>query len=209
MATATTSRQGRPAHRSRKQAKRRSSSAAIGGWISATEFEVRYADVPFCELERGEVIYLTAGGWKHSRISLRIAFLLERWAEKTKRGRVLVNEAGLITERNPDTVRGVDVMYFSYRRVPDGKEPEGFAETPPELAVEVVGKKQGWKKMVQKAGEYLALGADRVWIVDPGARTLHVFMADKEPSKYDDTATIRDDAILPGFSCKVSEFFKS
>lgn len=182
---------------------------AIATRLTAEEFEKRYVDVPFCELERGEVIYLTAGGWKHSRISLKVAFLLERWAEKTKRGRVLINDAGLITERDPDTVRGVDVMYFSFQRVPEGKEPEGFAETPPELAVEVVGKKQGWKKMVGKAAEYMAMGAARVWIVDPKARTLHVFAEDEEPKKYDINSTIRDEAILPGFSCKVSEFFKA
>ena len=57
--------------------------------------------------------------------------------------------------------------YFSYRRLPRVKEPQGFARTPPELAVEVVGKGQGWPKMLEKAGEYFAMGVDCVWIVDP------------------------------------------
>src|SRR5438105_10779732 len=111
--------------------------------ITAKTFAKQFADVAFCELERGEVVYLTAGGWFHSIICTNIVVLLSNWARKTRRGRVLSNEMGLFTEQDPDTVRGVDVAYFSYRRLPRGKAPQGFARTPPELAVEVVGKGQG------------------------------------------------------------------
>lgn len=150
---------------------------------------------------------MTAGGWKHSRITVRATFLLESWAQNTKRGRVLAGEAGLITERDPDTVRGADVVYISYQRLPEGKEPESFVETPPELVVEVIGKGQGWSKMLAKAGEYMQMGVDRVWILNPKAKTVHVVRPDEDPLKLVETDTIQDDSIMPGFSCKVAEFF--
>lgn len=177
--------------------------------LTAEEFERDYADVDFCELERGEVVHLTAGGWRHSSIVTRVTFLLEAWARQSGRGRVLTGEAGLITARSPDTVRGVDVMYFSFERVLRGNEPESFAETAPNLAVEVVGKGQSWKKMTEKAAEYLRLGADRAWIIDPRKRTLHVFRPDEPPREYAEADIIEDDAALPVFSCKVGEFFEN
>jgi Uma2 family endonuclease len=137
-----------------------------------------------------------------------VAFLLGNWAREHGLGRVLTGEAGLITGRDPDTVRGVDVLYFSYDRVPKGREPESFAETAPNLAVEIVGKGQGWKKMTEKAAEYLRLGADRAWIIDPRKRTLHVFRPDEPPHEYTEADVIRDDAALPGFSCKVADIFE-
>src|SRR5262245_29424255 len=106
--------------------------------LTAEDFERQYADVEFCELERGEVIQLNAAGWRHSRISMRVAFVLESWAMSTKLGRVVTGDMGLITARGPDTVRGVDVVYFSYQRLPKGREPQGFAEVAPELAIEIV-----------------------------------------------------------------------
>lgn len=182
--------------------------AHLNDKLTAAQFAKQYVDVPFCELERGEVVFLTAGGWPHSAIVARIAILLGVWAKRSKRGRVLTSEAGVITQRMPDTVRGVDVLYISYRRVPKGKEPTGFLKTPPELAVEVIGKGQGWGKMVEKAGEYFALGVDRVWLVDPKRRTVHILEPNAEPIRLTMADTITDRKILPGFKCKVSEFFE-
>ena len=176
--------------------------------LTAEQFAEQFADADFCELERGEVIHLMAGGWQHSSISSRVAWLLTDWARRTNAGRVLTNEAGLITARNPDTVRGVDVLYYSFERVPKGREPESFADVPPNLAVEIVGKGQSWQKMTEKAGEYLAIGADRAWIIDPRRQTLHVFRPDEPPQAFGLADTLTDEAVLPGFTCRIAEIFE-
>lgn len=176
--------------------------------LTAEEFEREYADADFCELERGEVVRWTAGGWGHSRIGARIAHFLSVWAEAARHGRVLIGEAGLITQREPDTVRGVDVAYFSFERLPTGAEPDGFVTVPPNLAVEIVGKGQGWGKMVEKAGEYLRMGVDRVWIVNSKTRTVHIYCADSDPQRLGEADTLSDPAFLPGFTCKVSAIFQ-
>ncbi len=175
--------------------------------LSAEEFESRFADTPFCELERGEVIQLTVGGWRHSALCARIAWLLGDWAQRGGAGRVLTGEAGVITARDPDTVRGMDVAYFSFERVPRGQEPESFAEVAPTLAVEVIGKGQGWKKMTEKAAEYLRMGADRVWIIDPKRKSLHVFTSDQPPREYGVGETIEKDTALPGLVLAVTGIF--
>ena len=150
-----------------------------------------------------------AGGLPYGGISANITHFLSAWARRTRSGRVYTNEAGVITETDPDTVRGIDVAYFSYRRVPRGKEPKGFSRTPPELAVEIVGQAQGWNKMLEKAGEYLRMGVDRVGIVDPQTRRVHILRPDAEPQIFGERQTISDPAILPGFRCRVRDFFRA
>ena len=120
---------------------------------------------------------------------------------------MLSGEAGLLTESEPDTVRGMDVAFVSYKRLPKGRESMSFSKVPPELAVEIVGQKQGWPEMLRKAGEYLHVGVDRVWIIDPATRRLHVIRPDHEPQILEESALVQDAAILPGFRCRVRDFF--
>ncbi|MEW6251448.1 MAG: Uma2 family endonuclease [Planctomycetota bacterium] len=182
---------------------------AIQNLLTARQFERISAALGPCELERGEVVPLAPGGPEHSEITTNITFLLSLWARRMKRGRVWTAEPGLVTATDPDTVRGVDVIYYSYKRVPRGmKFPPGFSRFPPELAVEIIGKGQGWRKMVEKAGEYLRMGVDRVWIVDPRTRRVHVLRPDAEPRVFSTKDKLTDPQILPGFRAAVSAFFE-
>jgi Uma2 family endonuclease len=174
--------------------------------MTAQEFEGAAARLGPCELVRGEVVTLSPGGILHSRITATAAFLLEQWNRRQRSGRVLAGEMGLIIERDPDTVRGADVAYYSYERLPVDAAGEGFCAVPPNLVVEVVGKGQGWREMVAKTAEYLHMGVDRVWIIDPSTKRVHIYRPDGEPAVLGQDQTLTD-PILPGFSCQVAEFF--
>lgn len=174
---------------------------------TATEFEAQCPRLGPCELVRGEVLPLSPGGYSHSYVTINVAGLLWEWARRTGSGRVLGGEAGLIVETDPDTVRGADVAYISYQRVPRGRIPDGFGTVPPELVVEIVGKGQSWRDMVEKAGEYMKMGVDRVWVIDPRTREMHVFKPDGGPAALDEDQDVTDDQVLPGFSCRVADFF--
>jgi len=176
--------------------------------ITTEEFEEMCYQFNPCELVRGEVIRLSPGGIRHSRTTVRVTRLLDQWCERSNLGRVFSNETGFVVEHGPDTVRGADVAFISYQRLPAEMEPTGFSEIPAELVVEIVGKGQGWRHMVEKAGEYLAMGVDRVWIIDPKARTVHIFQSDAQPLALSEADTLEDEAILPGFSCQVQQFFE-
>lgn len=178
------------------------------GRTSAEEFETLAATLGPCELVRGEVVHLSPAGFDHSRSVSKLAFLIESWCATTKAGRTLSGEAGLIVERDPDTVRGADVAYYSYTRLPRGATPSGFLETPPELIAEFVGKGHGWRELVEKAGEYLHMGVDCVWVFDPKKRTVHIFKPDAEPIAITANATLSESSVLPGFSCTVAEIFQ-
>ena len=159
-----------------------------------------------CELVRGEVLKLSPGGHEHSRITGTVSILLGTWA--MGRGRVLTGEAGIRVESDPPTIRGADVAYLSYQRLPKGQSLSGFTTVAPELVVEIVGKGQGWGAMVEKAGEYLRMGIDRVWVIDPATRRVHIFRPDSEPAALGEDEELRDDRVLPGFACTVARLFE-
>src|SRR5437016_1384373 len=98
--------------------------------LTLDEFEARYADVPLLELVRGKIVRLMPGKGSHSVTSSNAVRILGNWAKRTRRGRIWSNEAGVVTERHPDTVRGADCIYISFTRLPRGKGLDSFLSVP-------------------------------------------------------------------------------
>ena len=175
--------------------------------MSASKFEQIAANLGPCELVRGEVILMSPGGMGHSWINTTIAVLLSNWATRTKAGRVYSAELGLITKTDPDTVRGADVACYSFDRLPRGDETPGFADVPPNLVVEVVGIGHSSPYLLEKSSEYLQMGVDRVWIVDPKRRSVCVVRPDNEPTVLNAKQVVTDSEILPRLRCRVADLF--
>ena len=53
-------------------------------------------------------------------------------------GYALSNDSAVLTERDPDTVRGADVCFYSHARWPRIQVGKTLPPVPPDLAVEVV-----------------------------------------------------------------------
>ncbi len=158
------------------------------------------------ELVRGAIIIMVLPGFRHGKVQGRIVSILDQFARPRRLGQVL-GETGVITERDPDSVRGPDVVYWSAARLPLDAEPEVWADVPPDLCVEVRSPDESGPKMKNKADEYLAAGVGVVWYVDPTARTVTIYRPG-QPARVvaaDDTLTGED--VLPGFACPVADFF--
>src|SRR6185436_15149951 len=65
-----------------------------------------------CELERGRIIEMSRPGKLHGLICANVAGILRNYAIQRKKGYVCSNDTGVIVERDPDTVRGPDVLFF-------------------------------------------------------------------------------------------------
>ncbi len=77
------------------------------------------------ELVRGEVVPVCRPGFQHGRQQAGIGMVLDRFGESTGHGRATV-ETGLVTERDPDTVKGPDISYWSAERLPLDQKPQGY-----------------------------------------------------------------------------------
>lgn len=129
-------------------------------------------------------------------------------ARKHKSGRVISNDSGVITERDPDTVRGADVAYYSYKRVPKGRLPKGYFPEPPEAIVEVRSPSDKMSKILKKIGEYLDVGVDVVCLIDPELETITVYEGDLPPRVLHQSDTLDITKIMPGLRVAVARFFE-
>lgn len=131
------------------------------------------------ELVRGKVVYMNVPFPRHGHYCFAVARHLANFVDRNRLGWVFTNDSGVQTERDPDTVRGPDVAYYSYQRVPEGKLPDGYLSAVPELAVEIRSAETRWKNLHKKVGEFLDAGVINVCVVDPDVQTVHVFSADQ------------------------------
>lgn len=163
----------------------------------------------FFELDEGEVIELTRPKPLHGFIYTRVAFLLTLYCQRRGRGYVLSNDTGVILSRDPDTVRGPDVMlYDDGKSYGDLEAEESWPETPPALAVEVLSPSDRHGQIARKVAQYLNAGVGLVWVVDPPSREVTVHRRDAEPVVTAAGGTLEGGDLLPGLSVMIDELFR-
>jgi Uma2 family endonuclease len=160
------------------------------------------------ELVKGELVTMPPPRPRHGEICMQIGYLLRRYFEDHPLGRVVCNDSSMITERDPDTVRGPDVAYYSYERVPKGPLPDGLLPVAPELVFEVRSPSDRWGDLHTKVAEYLNVGVNVVCVLDNDTRAAHLFFADREPQVLgaEDEFSLPD--VLGEFGVKVARFFE-
>lgn len=160
------------------------------------------------ELDEGRVIELPNPKKLHGVVCMRIGFQLESYARRMGRGQVASNDAGVILGRSPDTVRGPDMAYFAEQQSMAELAAEGYAETPPVLAVEVLSPDDRPGRVARKVAQYLRAGVKLVWVVDPEICEIAVHRTGAdEPVLLDAEAVLTGGEVLPGFECRAGEFF--
>ncbi|MCI0637852.1 MAG: Uma2 family endonuclease [Gemmataceae bacterium] len=179
--------------------------------ITAEEFAKTGPETDGFELVRGELVPIPPPRRRHGEVCINAGFLLKQYVKRRGKDSVVGNDAGILTERDPDTVRGIDVMLYlnpKWKRKGAKRESETYDDYPPELAVEVRSPKQSWKKLIEKVNEYLSMGVKMVWVIDPSVERVTVFTPDSEPVVYAAENELDGGEVLPGFRCKVAEFFE-
>jgi Uma2 family endonuclease len=176
--------------------------------ITAAEF-LRMEDLGSCELLRGRIVRKNPPGFRHGRVAFRIGHLLEAYLESNDIGRTSGLDAGVITEHDPDTVRGADVLYYSYQRLPVEQDPADYPELPPEIIWEVLSPGNVHSKMLVKVGEYLEAGVLMVCVVDPERKTFVTYYPDRPEETIGPGQIWRAESILSGFELSVDRVFSS
>jgi len=179
---------------------------SVSTLITADEFAQMSFDGPV-ELIRGEVAEMTRPGGVHGVVCLRSAVALDSWTNRNAKYQVVVNDTGVVTKRDPDTVRGPDVLVIRRDRLPGGQIPQGNFPVAPEVCVEVRSPHDRWSEIIQRVSEYLAIGVAEVWVIDPERRRVHVYFADTEPDVLE-VGSVLVSRTLPEFECPVEEFFR-
>src|SRR5258708_18643824 len=93
--------------------------------LTAEEFLRLPAGGPTSELIRGVVVMMNQPNFNHGLITANVHLLLGNFVKQHNLGRTVITDSGVITERDPDSVRGPDVAYYTYERIPKGTRIRG------------------------------------------------------------------------------------
>ncbi len=170
----------------------------------------QYADLPDdgrrTELVNGKVVEESPPGFRHGVIANRVGRLIGNHVAERKLGWVTSNDSGVPTRRGPDTVRGPDVAYYSFSRIPADQPPEGYPEVAPELVVGVRSPSNTWRAINTKVWEYTAAGVKVVCVLDPEAACLWVYTPDQPPRRLTADEELTLPEVFPDFRAPVREF---
>ncbi len=160
------------------------------------------------ELVRGRIVPMPMPKPRHRQICVRACYLLFAHIDAHDLGHLLCNDSGVITERGPDTVRGADISFYSFARVPKGPLPDRYLETPPDLVVEVLSPSDRWPKLLARVAEYLDAETTVVLVLDDQRRMAHLYRADGTTHLLgaEDELSIPD--LLGDFRVSVGRFFE-
>jgi Uma2 family endonuclease len=175
--------------------------------LTAEEFAVQPDDGRRTELVKGVVVEMPPTNFRHGVACNRIGRILGTYVEEHGLGWVLNNDAGVVTQRDPDTVRGPDVAYFSFSRLPKDSIPDKYPAVSPELVVEVKSPSDRVSHLSAKAGEYLDAGAVVVLVVDPDTESVAVFTQNELPRRLSNGDELALPELFPDFRVPVRQFF--
>ena len=175
--------------------------------LTGEEFVKRYPK-HWVELVDGIVKEVAMPGFEHGMVVVTVARLLGNYVADHSLGRVVCNDTFFFTRHHPDVVRGMDVAYISYARLPKGPVPCGPLDVAPELVVEVRSPTDAWTDVFAKVEEYLAAGVGAVIVLDPEKQSASVCRPGIDQTDFHagDTLTVPD--VLPGFAVEVARLFE-
>jgi Uma2 family endonuclease len=160
------------------------------------------------ELMRGTIVEVPPTFFRRGHICANIVAVLEEFVRRHQLGWVIGNDAGVVVERNPDTVRGPEVAYFSYGRLPKDQIPEGYPPVAPELVFEVLPPSDRMSAMTAKVGDYHLAGVLVVCVLDPDAGVLVVYPQEALPRRYTADEELTLPEVFADFRVRVRQFLE-
>ena len=158
------------------------------------------------ELVRGRIEAMPPPSTYHGVCCMEIGFRLRLYLREHPIGWLASNDSGFITERDPDTVRGPDLSFWTRERLPQ-LPATGYVALAPDLVVEVVSPSDVFARLERKLLHYLQHRIRLIWVLAPEDRSISVYRPGHEPTLPTTANTLSGEDVLPGFQCQISDLF--
>jgi len=145
---------------------------------------------------------------RHGEICFRIGYFISHFLQSHPVGRVATNDSGVLTETDPDTVRGADVAFYTFERWPKDAAIDALAPEPPNIVVEVRSPSDRTAQVLHKVYEYLDAGVQSVVVADPKSSSVTVYEPDGSKRVLQGKQKLTFPGVLKGFGISVSKFFE-
>ena len=158
------------------------------------------------ELIKGELRPMSPSGGPHGDATSRISFYVNGLVYGEERGLTFTAETGFFVARDPDTVMAPDFAFIAEERLPEIL-PEGYVSIIPDLAVETRSPNDTAKEVADKVEDWLAAGAEIVWVIEPRKRTITSHRRGRQPLVFGTGETLDGEDVLPGLSIPLNRIF--
>ncbi len=162
------------------------------------------------ELVAGKRVRRSMGA-RASSVAAEIIRRLGNHVVPEKLGHVVGSDASFqCFPDDPDKLRRADVAFILRGRLPGDEVPDTQIMIVPDLVVEVISPGDRIEALEDKLLDYRNAGVRLIWVVYPKSRKVRVIRLQDPPEQIVELrgdAAITGEDVLPGFSCKVSDFF--
>ena len=147
-----------------------------------------------------------AVGWQESLLAMVLGQWLRNFLDNHNLG-VVTGPDGM-SRLFGNTVRGPDVAFVSWSRLPGGRLPtDPVPDLVPDFVVEVLSLGNTRPEMARKRREYFQAGVRLVWMIDPRRRTVAVFTAAEAVTIAQQFDRIDGGDVLPGWVVDLEKLF--
>ena len=160
------------------------------------------------ELIKGVLYERMPSGVRHGEIAMALGSEIRVFVKPRRLGRVGGTDAGVLLERDPDTVREPDVFFVSAERLPLDVEVIGYCEVVPDFVAEIRSPSDSLMEFNAKIAMWLGEGARLVLAIFPGTRTARVHRPDGSTLDLAQDDAFDGEDVLPGFTCQLRDIFE-
>ena len=178
-----------------------------GGLVTANDLLTLEKAGKSTELVRGRLIVREPPSTYHGRVQGILHVLVGSYVHTHALGAVFGQDTGFQIASAPDTVRAPDLAFVDLTRVAQIPR-RGYAALAPDLVAEIISPDDRPGEVLAKAGEWLEVGVRLVWVIDPDRRVASVYRDDGIVMTVSSDADVDGEAVLPGFSFRLSELFE-
>ncbi len=147
-----------------------------------------------------------AMGWQESFLAVILSQWINNYLDTNPIG--VATGADGMTRLFDETVRGPNVAFVTWERLPGGKIPaQSIPDLVPNFVIEVLSKSNTYSEMSRKRREYFYAGVELLWLVHPRQRTITVFTSAQDATVIQEGETIHCDKVLPGWSFNTANLF--
>ena len=147
-----------------------------------------------------------AMGWQESLLTGILLQWLNNYLDQHRIG-VATGPDGLMRLFG-DTVRGPDVAFVAWSRMPGGRIPEEpVPDLVPNFVIEVISVGNTYGEMSRKRREYFHAGVELLWMVDHRSRTVTVFRTTQDATVVSEGQNLDAGNVLPGWQINIGELF--
>ena len=145
-------------------------------------------------------------GWQDSLLTGVLIQWLRNFLDECPLG-VVSGPDGMIRLFD-DTVRGPDVAFVAWDRLPNRRIPsDPVPGIVPNFVIEILSSGNAYSEMSRKRREYFHAGVQLVWMIEPRDRTVAVFRSSTDVTVVREGAVITGETVLPGWTINTAALF--